>query len=100
MQSLFGYHTLFYYLSPLNDDLCKLELTQFATFAHWFARVVKFKRLGLDRFMLCHYSNNYHYILGRHFLAKYLKVRCCIDCNLPYEESMSEFATHKTNFYA
>ena len=40
VQSLLGFHTLFYYLSPLNDDMQKFKLTADSTFAHWFAKYV------------------------------------------------------------
>ena len=40
VQSLLGFHTLFCYLSPLNDDLRKFECTCESTFSHFFARYI------------------------------------------------------------
>ena len=41
VQFLLGLHTLFYYLSPLNDDLNKSYEDEFETFEQWFSCVVK-----------------------------------------------------------
>jgi len=41
VQFLLGFHTLFYYLSPLNDDLNKSYEDEFETFEQWFSCVVK-----------------------------------------------------------
>jgi len=98
VQSLLGFHTLFYYLSPMNDDMDKFDETDDSTFQPWFTKYVKFARIGLDVFLLSPYFSKCQYFLGRHFLARYLKVRCCIDCNLPYKEAMTEFAAQKTDF--
>jgi len=35
VQSLLGFHTLFYYLSPLNDNMRKVALTYGSTFEHF-----------------------------------------------------------------
>src|SRR6218665_103989 len=40
VQSLLGFHTLFYWLSPLNDRMAKIEPTAESTFEHWFAVAV------------------------------------------------------------
>ena len=97
IQSLLGFHTLFYYLSPLNDDMGKFELTAESTFEHWFARYVYCHARALVFCLEHDYSIKCHYFLGRHFLARYLKVICCIDCNLPYLEALTEFAAQETN---
>src|SRR6218665_420927 len=96
VQSLLGFHTLFYHLSSLNDDLQK-SMTKESSFQYWFAGCVKFNKCGLYACLLERYSVKYHYFLGRHFLARYLKVRCYIDCSLPYKEAMTEFAAQTTN---
>jgi len=97
VQSLLGFHTLFYGLSPLNDLLGKVKLSYQSDFNHWFARDVCTDKNELMCSLQYRYSVTCHYFLGRHFVAKYLKLRCCIDCNLPYSEALSEFAAHKTN---
>ena len=97
IQSLLGFHTLFYYLSPLNNDMGKIESNDESTFEHRFARHVYYNKCELVFLLQYNYSIKCHYFLGRHFLARYLKVRCCIDCNIPYSEAMTEFAAQKTN---
>jgi len=97
VQFLLGFHTLFYGLSPLNDHLGKLKFGDESTFNHWFARHVCTYKHELVHSLRFSYSIKCHYVLGRHFLAKYLKLRCCIDCNLPYSEASTELAAHKTN---
>ena len=97
LQSLLGFHTLFYYLSPLNNDMGKVETNGESTFEHGFARHVYYYKCELVFLLQCNYSIKCHYFLGRHFLARYLKVRCYIDCNIPYSEAMTEFAAQKTN---
>ena len=91
VQSLLGFHTLFYYLSPLNDDLHKSTMTNNSPFEHWYINYVKFKKSRLHGCLTQLDSIKCCYFLGRHFLARYLKIRCYIDCNLPYKETMTEF---------
>jgi len=97
VQSLLGFQALFYGLSPLNDNLGKVDFSDESTFNHWFARDVCTNEDELMCSFHQSYSLKYHYFLGRHFLAKYLKLRCCVDFNLPYSEAFTEFAAHKTN---
>ena len=52
----------------------------------------KFEKTTLCGCLLQSYSIRNHYFLGRHFPARYLKVRCCIDCSLPHKEAMGEFS--------
>src|SRR6218665_2212765 len=97
VQSLLVFHTLLYYLSPLNDNLRKFKVNEGSTFAHYFVKNVFFHNNGLSFFLLDHYFIKCHYFLGRHFLARYLKVRCCIGRDLPYKAALIEFAAHKSN---
>ena len=97
VQSLLGFHTLFYYSSSLNNDMGKVEFSDESTFERWFARYVYSYQWELVYSLRQHYSIRCHYFLGRHFLARYLKVRCCIDCNFPHSEALTEFADQKTN---
>jgi len=96
VQSLLGFHTLFHYLSPLNDDMAKIEATFKSTFECNFFKTVYQEKFELATLLACQYSVKCHYFLGRHFLARYLKARCCIDCNLPYSEALTELAALKT----
>src|SRR6218665_2359872 len=95
VQSLLGFHTLFHYLSPLNDDLGKIELAVESKFKHWFAHYVYLNKRCLSNFLQGHYYIRCQYILGRHFLARYLRLKCCIDCKLSYSEELNEFAVHR-----
>src|SRR6218665_677229 len=98
VQSLLGFHTLFYYSSPVNDDMAKVETSVESTFEHWFARYVYRDGSGLVVFFQNPYSIKRHYFLGRRFLTRYLKLRCCIDRNLPQLEALTEFVAQKTTF--
>jgi len=75
VQALLGFHTLFYYLSPLNDELAKIGSTSESTFEHCFAEMVYYYKLELAISLQHTYSFKCHYFLGRHFLARYLKAR-------------------------
>src|SRR6218665_2997668 len=98
MQSLLGFHTLFYFLSPHHDKTPRsLVVADYLTFEHWFSNHMYFRNNGLFQFLPLKYSFKCHYFLGRHFLARYLKVRCYIDCGLPYADAMKEFTVQKTN---
>lgn len=96
VQSLLGIRILLYYLSPLNDDIGKAEADDYKSFAIFFATNVYTYKYDLSSSLKCH-SIKSHYFLGRQFLARYLKLRCRIDCDLPYSEELTEFAVHKTN---
>src|SRR6218665_3954078 len=95
VQSLLGFRTLFYYLFPLNDDLGKLEFTSGSRFEQWFARVVYRGKMPISNILRTIYSIKCQYFLGRHFLSRYLKLRCCFDSNLPYKEAFTEFSVNK-----
>src|SRR6218665_718591 len=89
VQCLLGLHTLVWYLSPQNDYLRTLE------FAQVYSHFVYFKKEPLS--ISTNYPDpaNYHYSLGGHFLARYLKLRCLIDNEQPWMEVMHEFAATK-----
>src|SRR6218665_1853368 len=57
VQSLLRFHTLFFYLSPMNDGMAKVDLTPESTFDHWFAQHVYFNRYKLLCFFEFHYSS-------------------------------------------
>src|SRR6218665_1159475 len=98
VQSLLKFKILFHYLSPLNGDLGKYKLTAESTFEHWFARDVYHDKSALVPLAGNLFSVNFHYYLGIHFLPKYLKIRCYVDCNRPYSEALAKFAVQNTNF--
>ena len=48
VQSLLGFHTLFYYLNPLNDDLMDINmLEKSSSFENFFAPAICFRRCPL-----------------------------------------------------
>ena len=83
VQSLLGFHTLFYYLSPLNDDMRNLSLLPSQRLHNFLPDTSTIRRNRCQSSLYCSHSIKCHYFLGRHFLARYLKLRCCIDCNHP-----------------
>ena len=112
VQSLLGFHTLFCYLSHLREGERISECIKNSTLAHWHCSYCMhfFRDTGLHcrpmnnppkNPISCHLTCNcaieYVNVLGGHFLARYLKVRCCIDCNLPPSEALTEFASHKVH---
>ena len=98
VQSLLGFHTLFYYLALAKKEPLKIGVANDSMFEQLFAEFRTCTLKGLYRFLCGSYSIRCHYMLGRHFIARYLKVRCCIDYNLPYKEAMTEFFEAKTIF--
>ena len=86
IQALLGFHTLFYYLSPLNDESKKFDLAFKSTFEHWFSKFVYHGKHALPYSLEsidCTYSR-YQYFIGRHFLAAYLTLRCGLDLSPPH----------------
>ena len=108
VQSLLGFHTLFCYLSHLREGERISECIKNSKLAHWhcsysmnFIRDIHCMNTPPKNDISCHFQCNcaieYVNVLGGHFLARYLKVRCCIECNLPHTEALTEFAAHKVH---
>jgi len=97
VQSLLGFHTLLYYLSPLREPMLKYMNIEYSTYPYWHSYSIRYREdelcfhLGRDCSIKC--KN----VLGGHFIARYLKVRCFIDCNLPCKEAMREFAAQEVD---
>ena len=91
VQSLLGLHTLVCFLSPSNEDLGKTEVSGRTTFKHYLARQIYLKQSLVSSVLHETYSLKCHYFLGRYFLARYLKVRCLIDCTHPFSDVEFEF---------
>ena len=69
-----------------------------STFEQWFSNSVYYCMQDLSTALLIRNKTiKCNYFLRSHFLARYLKVRCFIDCNRPHAEALAEFAAHKTN---
>lgn len=99
LQSLLGFHTLvYYYLSPLNCDMRKLRSGARSMFEHALARIVHYQGDALSYSLSGCLLFRCYYFPGRNILAKSLKIRCCIDCNLSNSESLTELAAHKAQF--
>ena len=98
VQSLLGFHTLFYYFSPPNDNNWKMELTKKSSFEFCFPTDVYRDKSDLMLVLENPHVIIFHYILGRHFVASYLRLRCCIDCNIPYIKPRTEFSSQRIQF--
>ena len=100
IQSLIGVYTFMCYLSHLHESDRKSEhCTKTAKRARWQGGSVNCLNYVRDELLCticnCHIVYVGLHFLGGHFLARYLKVRCCLDCNLPYRNAMKEFALQK-----
>src|SRR6218665_361310 len=85
IQCFLGLHTLVCLLASSLGYLTEGKGSEMSFQAH-FNRQVKWsysevRRVSLSRLLSTPYSVKCHYFLGRHFLARYLKVRCLLDCN-------------------
>src|SRR6218665_115786 len=98
VQCLLAFLTIFNHLSPLNDDLhkCDAHVTNDSTFRPIYRHSYYMSEKYNKKCLSCSYSGRVHIFIGTHFLARYLKVRCRIDCNLSYREGLTEFAAQKT----
>lgn len=84
------------FLDPLNMQrfivFKQNFIPQFRAHSAFFAKEQESRSFLMFKLIECHYS------VGRHLLARYLKVRCCIDCNYPFTEAMAEFVDTKRVF--
>ena len=76
----------------------KMELTKKPSFEFCFPKDVYRDNSDLMVVLENPHVIIFHYILERHFVAKCLRLRCCIDCNILHIKSRTEFATQKVNF--
>ena len=98
VQCLLGFDTLFCYLFARNEHLWKTKGTNESEFQNYFTRAIYLEKSLPSQFLLVYnYCVECHYFLGRHFLARYLKTRCLIDCNRSKSEIMIEFKQLKSN---
>src|SRR6218665_1916805 len=89
----------FFTLSPLNNNLQRFDDIFGWTYEHWFQTYSMYYLYPLPRPCDVNYVGiRCRFYIGRHFLARYLKVRCCIDCNLPSKGALTEFAAQKNTF--
>src|SRR6218665_308955 len=102
VQSLLGFQTLCCDLSQchVNDDMqqflsAKLKLSTLVKLFGLESFSEESKRLNSVRspFSIKHFNS-----LTSHFLARYLKLRCFVDCNRPFFEAMDEFVAMKSDF--
>lgn len=91
IQSLLGFQILFWYLLPQPDEhesLVRYTLYEFSRTGDFQVAVVvplmhpakRFQALDIVGFKIHEIFRRRHFI-GRHFLAKYLKLQCLIACN-------------------
>src|SRR6218665_3765881 len=92
IQCLLGFYTLFHCLLVSMEDLLKMEKTTAVTIKQFFAqKIFSGKTWMLSMILTESYSVKCHLFLGSYFLARYLKVRCLIDCNHSLSDVMSEY---------
>src|SRR6218665_2376572 len=91
VRCLLGIQTLAYYLQPSSEDFGEREVFELSTLRSSFAEHVRSCKHTLSRVLTEPYILKCHYYLGRYFLARYLKVRCLMDCNTSLSEVLSEF---------
>jgi len=97
IQCSLGLHTLVCFLLSSTENLTEGKDSE-ASFQRIFTSMIKSsgsKPISLSRLLNESYFVKCHYFLGRHFLARYLKVRCLIDCNCSLLEIMFEFKNLK-----
>ena len=90
IQFTLGLHTLVCFLLSSIEVLTEGKVSEFS-FQLDFTREIKSRDVALSILLNGSYFVKCHYYLGRHFLARYLKVRCLIDCNCSLIEIMHEF---------
>ena len=91
VQCLLGIQALAYYLLPSNEHLGEGEASELSKIHSNIAQYFHSGEYSLSNVLSKPYVLKRHYFLGRHFLARYLKVRCLIDCNCSLLEIMLEF---------
>src|SRR6218665_1892739 len=91
IQNLLGFRTLVSDLSQSSEDLWEIQDSEMSTSKNEFVRGTSPEKALLFEVLLLPYSKKCHYFIGRYFLARYLRVRCQIDCNSSLSEVESEF---------
>src|SRR6218665_1348086 len=91
IQCLLGLHTLVSNLSPSNANLMEIEECGTLISEHEFFRNLYSNHSSLSKVLVRPYSKKCYYFLGRHFLARYLRVRCLIECHHSFSEVELEF---------
>src|SRR6218665_136469 len=97
VQCLLGVHTLACLLLVSSEDLREREVSEISTLQKNFMQDVHSEKLSLAYVLAKPYSLKSHYFLGRHFLARYLKVRSLSDCNRSVSEVILEFQQVKAS---
>ena len=96
IRCLVGFHTLVCCLSPSNEELPKIENDSYSMLRKLLSEDIYPNKSTLCKVLLFASPEKCHYFVGQHFLARYLKVRCLIDCNHPRSEVMHEFKKLKS----
>jgi len=99
-QCVLGVYTLAYYLLVTYEDSGAIKLSILSPFHKSFLRSMRSGKFSLSVVLAWPYSVGVtrYYFIGRHSLARYLKVRCLLDCNNSFSEAMFEF--RKSRQYA
>src|SRR6218665_1918341 len=91
IQCLLGLHTLVSNRSPSNAVLLKFEECEKLVSENKLLEDIYSENSSLSKVLVRPYSKKCYYFLGRYFLARYLRVRCLIDCDHSVSEVELEF---------
>src|SRR6218665_3983159 len=91
IQCLLGLHTLVSNLLPSNANLWETDDNEMVISENKLLEDIYSRNSSLSKVLVRHYSKKCCYFLGRHFLARYLRVRCLIDCNRSFSDVELEF---------
>jgi len=99
VQCLLGFYTLAYYLLVTYEDSEGIKLSKLSTSHKSVLRKMRSSKFSLSVVLIQPSSVGMkrYYFIGRHFLARYLKVRCLLDCNNSFSEAMVEFKKVKVS---
>src|SRR6218665_4151164 len=91
IQCLLGVHTLACLLLVSSKYLRERGVSEISTLQTNFMQYVHSEKRSLANVLTKPYNLKSHYFIGRHFLARYLKVRSLSDCNRSVSEVIMEF---------
>src|SRR6218665_560049 len=94
---LLGVHTLAYCLLISYLDLVENECFEISTLHKDFVRKVQSCKFSLSSVLVLSDSVQSQYYIGRHFLARYLKIRCLLDCTNSLSEVMIDLKKVKAS---
>ena len=95
IQSLLGLHTLLCNLSYVKENMLDVDFTPKSLPDLLFGRFLYCRRDEPSNTLTYSFPIKRLYFLGRHFLARYLKLRCYTDHYHSHTEALADFAVMK-----